>query len=400
MKMNYLPLENERILSMDEVIHGFERFENYVKSNTNLDLSYDEIKKVYRNNMNFHPIVFLSDCSNMNFVIFRARCFKQGEDINDITNYTYPRADICYSRGRANIKKYPTFYGSLDIITTFEESRVKENDKIYVGKWRVKPNAKIWAIQMLYSDKSLLQGVVAQHNKDLTDKLREISKPYSNDKTESIEYLVKRIGEYFVNDDNYYLSSFFAHYFLYDFPKGFQIKPSLLVYPSIAGDRSSINFAIHPDFVDENMELVEIYEYTFRGVVTNPTRAKISMSKMGIIENRKINWKNTCVSKDFKVAIKGFWCAEPFPERFEEARFHYNNTNFTPKQFVHQVIQNDFQSFLDLLCAFDGEIILNEKQIKTLNIKMGDNELQCITSDRSLNIEVISIEVEYELILE
>lgn len=104
-----------------------------------------------------------------------------------------------------------------------------------------------------------------------------------------------------------------AHEILYNTQEAEGIRINGIMYPSVCNGFRSINFALHPDFVDQSLELLSVQKFTFREFANNGSHGNVSY--FGKLEGGKVVW-TTLFSElkiqDFKIelALDPGWTAQ------------------------------------------------------------------------------------------
>ena len=112
-----------------------------------------------------------------------------------------------------------------------------------------------------------------------SDKFKQISQTYSENRQEALKYINNKLSKYFLSD-NYNISSFLGHYILYDSRNSFPLKADAIMYPSIQAGLNNFNLAIHPDFVKNNLQLIQVQKVKFKHFEENAS--KLILLKTGI----------------------------------------------------------------------------------------------------------------------
>lgn len=115
-----------------------------------------------------------------------------------------------------------------------------------------------------YFPKSLI-GInpLAEMTQFTNDQFRIFSKSELEDTyIEGIRMLRDYFAMKFISDEKYSISSYIAYRLMYNTP----LYNTVILYPSLKTDYKHINYAIHPNFVDENMKLERVYRLTVKNV--------------------------------------------------------------------------------------------------------------------------------------
>lgn len=257
--------KDESLPALKNIIEGLDVIETL-----NLEgLDYSEIKKIFVDNLGIHPPLFILPAAEPFTDIYRASLIENGElDISDINSFSHPPKEFA-ERGRANLKGFPVFYSTIDINTALRERKKKngeslaKGDIIYLSKWATKQNVQINYSQFVFDSTVEIGDFIREIYNNMVEKLKKMSTPYSVDKQDAFMTLSQRIGKYFIEKENYTISSFLGHYLLYDNNADTPLRINAVLYPSIQAGLNSINLAIHPDYVKDNMELVNVQKVEF-----------------------------------------------------------------------------------------------------------------------------------------
>jgi hypothetical protein len=195
---------------------------------------------------------------------FRVRKADTYFNENLISEYGAPPVSFSHKAQRANLPFHPVFYCSLDPITSINET-IKpnqfelQNEDFYLAQWSFKENSKLSA--EFYTTNNFNPNIneiklIDWFEKIILNKLDsipEFKEPF-NKLRDLLSYL-------FVIDETYIFSSNIAHNVLY---LNSNKRADLLFYPSIATEKRSLNIAIHPNTVDQNMTLDKIYKFNIK----------------------------------------------------------------------------------------------------------------------------------------
>ena len=221
---------------------------------------------------------------------FRVREWESFTNINLIREHSYPPLDYV-KMNRCNFPRFPVFYCSIDPMTALLEvvRDFNGSEKIYcISKWELFLTNE----NMVFE--SFLQTDLPKDNQfaETRDRIREqICSSFSLNKEQEeglIEYL-KYLDNSFINDDDYSLSATLAHIALYN---NDNYRTDVLMYPSVQTVFNGINFAIQPNFVENNMKLTRLYILNFEKF--NPKNRKISLTflEYAEVEKNRVVWKN------------------------------------------------------------------------------------------------------------
>lgn len=240
----------------------------------------------------FKPFI----ASEINLSFFRARPLIDFTNINLIREHSYP--PLNFTRfGRCNFPQYPVFYCSPDPkISIFEVSRQypDKTRKYVLSKWSLKKSNEQVIIQ------SLLSSDLPDNNlfKDLaTDKFTNLNQPFetsfneglSREQLKGLKLLFKFLDSIFINDNDYNLSAAIAHNSLF---ANHMYKTDILIYPSNQSNKIGVNFALNPNFVENNLQMDRLYVVSFDSLSNDFDNMDLTIFKYGEVMNNNIIWKS------------------------------------------------------------------------------------------------------------
>jgi hypothetical protein len=226
--------------------------------------------------------------------VYRVRIIAagSGEDISNPKTFSYPPAVYATGFQRANAPGHPVFYAAADGKSALEEVRLngeplKVGDLVFLTKWQVKDEIK-------YSLNYLTRkNIIADHHgfKDLTLRIySEFDRIFKNEDVflnKEQRFLFEECTELFFSE-SYHASGTIGHDILYRTPVTNGIKISGIIYPSCANKFRGINFAFHPDFVDNALDLVSVQLATFKEF--SEEGANLTSRYSGSVVDGKIVW--------------------------------------------------------------------------------------------------------------
>jgi hypothetical protein len=395
-----LYIEDNKLPSLNDVIEGFKRIE-YLN---NGDFDYETIKKEYFNNLKFLPNL-LSPEGKWGSFLYRASIVDEEKlDITDIDTFSFPKPIYCTSKGRCNLKNFPVFYASIDIDTALREKR-KNNDKplekgdtVYISYWKLKEHINIKYAQFIFSNNIELGTLIKQLNESNHSKLEILSHCYSNEKQESFKYLNNKLSDFFLSN-NYNLSSFISHNILYENSKDAPIKADAILYPSLQAGYNSLNLAIHPDFVINNLELVRVNKINFIEFVNKGAFA--TLEQVGIPDkSKKIVWNSLFFSFDKSdiVDIEIMFDNEPDENLFSDNdEFYFQNKRELLPNIVWHLIEQNKSKIFSLLSNLSEEP--NETMIyqKTLFFELTDKLVVLLQNNTTHKVFCLKITFNYKI---
>ncbi len=399
MKLNIPFIKEEDLPSLEKVTEGFRKIEQSITTKT----EYLDIKKVFLENLRYLPQM-VAPQATWNAPLYRTSCIKEGQlDIAKIETFSHPSPEIC-TLGRCNLSGFPVFYASISIDTALRERRkennrpLEEGDEVYISYWQVKKEANLIFSQFVFSEDVEFGGMIKELNKANLQKLRTMSKPYSKDKQNAFQFLTNKLAKFFVSD-NYNISSFLVHNILYDGINNAPLKVNAVLYPSIQANFNSMNFAIHPAYVKENLELKKVDKVRFAQFVNNGV--SLTLLDVGIPNKvNRIEWfKPTFFyNKDSIREIELLFKNEPPESKFDIANtFFYNGKqmDLVDVAWLHLTIKQE--SLMEIISKFDEEMDFDKIYRKTLYINVERDTVVLKFEEDNYPLQTIKIVFEYKV---
>lgn len=167
-------------------------------------------------------------------------------DKNNANSFSYPPEQLT-NRGRCNLPKFPVFYCSDNgntSVNEFVKANAWRNDQIiYLSEW-VATQAYDWKSLSFFLTGIPENNPIAGFGKELLEKNKNVLSSFMEDR--DIEDYVKFYHQIFTSDSHLF-PSLAAHYFLYIDDQ------DMIIYPSIANNKSSCNYAIHIGLIDSGL---------------------------------------------------------------------------------------------------------------------------------------------------
>lgn len=226
---------------------------------------------------------------------FRARIISSNscEDLSDPKTYSYPPIANTKSYQRANVPGCPVFYGALDAHTALEEIKkngvdpLEKDDIIFLSEWRLKEDTDITlnylTLPEIIEENQLYSILTRKVYKELEELFSEKGAKYVNFQLA----LFARISRLFLSE-NYIQSSIIAYNIMFLTPKINGLKIDGIIYPSCSNQFRSVNVALNPEFVDNNLELVGVSKLKFNQF--SRLGAEVSNTYVGTFDGDKILW--------------------------------------------------------------------------------------------------------------
>lgn len=191
----------------------------------------------------------------------------KNEQITDINFLKYPKLDIVKDLkkfNRSNTPNSTVFYCAENIDTALKEIKPPLNKLVTVGVWKPKnPEKSLISFPILHSDDALN---VSEGVQKATKAFEEYGNFNSSLFKNFMRYYFKLFGREFTKRVNhhyeYYISALFSEQVFQrkrDIDKAFQYD--CIIYPSVGNDFMTENLAIHPDTLDNDFKLTEVFEF-------------------------------------------------------------------------------------------------------------------------------------------
>jgi len=283
---------NYKFFTKEEVDKQFDKAVSDCRNLT----SYDDIIKKIDNA--FYNRMFLTQVlknTTPKFTIYRVTPIYPNIKINDVEAFSYNRE--C-GLGRANLPKKPVFYCAFDAATAIREMKelLKDGDDFYLSVWEFNINKDIFAHSIVINTNTLTgSSFPSDIAKNLVDCFYngKLFKNLPIKAVNGIKQLFVRLGDLFTltDRDSYYITSAYAHNILYEAKKK-GVDVSMIMYPSVITGHSSINLAIHPNFVDSGMiKLKHVMKLKVK--TKHSDKIDCSLTAIGFSkEKNKVLWKN------------------------------------------------------------------------------------------------------------
>lgn len=251
--------------------------------------------------------------------LFRARSFGTFQDISLISEYKCKPIQLTTEIQRCNFPLKPIFYCSNDagtaIMEVIRHQPIDTEKKYLISKWRIINDFNIKVVPFLYSDLPAQNYYKLLGVKALSRIPDIFEQKLTNSQIKGLKLYFNYLATIFTTE-NYSLSASIAHRILY---ANHNFRADLFLYPSVQTDQRSINIAIHPNFVDVNMQLVRIYSLQVNSINYSTGEFKVVIDKYAEIEENIIMWKPVMPDDEkYKESIKkdfGFGVEFNFSEK-------------------------------------------------------------------------------------
>ena len=177
------------------------------------------------------------------------------------SSYSYPPYEKVNENRRANLIGHPVFYGCEDPIVALYEliNDVKNVDqylnKTYVvSTWILKQNNNFFLSPFIPQSLREINGLCKLSDYNYKDLESIFKRPLNSNEIEGLKILFDYFANLYIRDDKRSISAYIAHFHIHYNP----FITSIFAYPSIKVNNIN-NFAMHPNFVDENLLLSHLY---------------------------------------------------------------------------------------------------------------------------------------------
>lgn len=190
--------------------------------------------------------------------IYRAR-IKDFTNLTDIKELTYLQKENCKKTGRANVPYHPVFYGSFNPNCAIKEVRI-ENEEIVLSEWQWKKNTNLKIKLFAKTDHNVplnrygiknIEDYITGFEKARGHPIKE------NSLFSSMISNTNHCCDLFLIENDYFASAVLAFEELYRTRISTCENVDAIIYPSIKM-HDDVNIAIHPEVVDNYLELKKI----------------------------------------------------------------------------------------------------------------------------------------------
>lgn len=234
--------------------------------------------------------------SDINLSLFRARSLNDFHDVNLIREHSYPPLNFT-KIGRCNFPLKPVFYCSPDPkISLFEVSRQYPDKlkKYALSKWSIIKSDKNVIIQSFLNSELPDNNIFKDFSSDLKTNLSKpfeisLNKKLTKTQEKGLMELFNYLDSTFIDDENYSISASLAHQSLY---AKHTYKTDILIYPSNQSKKIGVNFALNPNFVENNLQMDRIYIISLDFISDDFQNVDLTISQYGEVVNNIIIWKH------------------------------------------------------------------------------------------------------------
>lgn len=225
--------------------------------------------------------------------LYRVREWDQIRNVNLFTEHSYPPPDIT-GFGRCNFPNYPVFYSSdnpmISLIEVIRKEKVSKKS-FCISKWEINNNKTIEIVLSHY-----LNGTLPKENpyydldrRDRSEMTEIFPKTYSDEQIKGFNKIIDFFNSQFMTDKNYHISASLIYDIFFEGPKP---AADIVMYPSVQSEYKGNNFALHPNFVDNMLELKRIYKVQVSDFCSGDETVQVTFEQYADFANNKPIWKN------------------------------------------------------------------------------------------------------------
>ncbi|ADQ78303.1 hypothetical protein Palpr_0141 [Paludibacter propionicigenes WB4] len=273
---------DDNIFSVEDYIKEIEKLKKIE------NLPSEELKSVLlEHSKNSFPILFRPICIN-NTSYWRLTESRHYMNIGLISEFSYPPSALT-KFGRANIPYHPVFYCSESPTTPFFEMVNEDDfkDKVYyLSKWIVRGNKEVKLATFTFA-KNMPENSDSESHFVSFDKFKDLFSENENLQRKAYDAFVY-LSECFVKEQHY-VTSFIGYDHLYGMN---EYSADMLLYPSIRTDNNKLNFAIHPNFVLQEMELEYVIQLNVKKLHKLDFSIEFEILNVGFNNNGFLSWQS------------------------------------------------------------------------------------------------------------
>lgn len=281
-----------------------ERIFSEIESSANNLQDHSEIEKLITKSLGGRLMLTMEfNPKGAPLTLYRVTQAKESSwfNVDQKSTFSYPPNP---SIGRANIENHPVFYASLDPSTAIKElkNRLGPGKEFFVSEWKLIPKKTIYGHCLILnsttesSKDQFLNKMADNHASQLESLFTNLPKQLN----QGMIHAVRKMGDLFTipGESKYHITSAYAHHIIYEARKQKAYMP-ILIFPSVENNHQSINFAIHPELIqDETIELSRVFKLSIPKDASWPLKEmdKIQVKERGIYFNKTIEWQTIRVS--------------------------------------------------------------------------------------------------------
>lgn len=316
-------------------------------------MHHTEIKEKFHKALHNRVMpALIYDENTPEMTLYRVTNLYDGFDISNEKSYSYPPNP---KMGRANIEGEPVLYCSIDPSTAITEMKgsIPIGKPFYISKWKLKFRSEVLTHQIILNSETDKEG----HSLEVLTKtqkgqLEQMVVNVPEEAAVGFVYAIKKMGDLFTNpsDELYHITSAYSHDILNVVVQDKEVP--IIVYPSVESNQTSINWAIHPKFVNsEHISLTEVVELVLTdNSIKEDGKIQFKLIRKGQNNQGVIgNWKEArmdITEVDFKNII--VYTKKGVHFRGDEAlQLKVGSNDFPLKSWLDNLIATfDFKNFL------------------------------------------------------
>lgn len=230
------------------------------------------------------------------FKFFRVRACSEIKNKGLRCEYSYPPIKAAFKNLRANLIGAPVFYAAdhptvalLEYIQQWEKPEEFAGKEYVISKWNIKENKRLFLAPFIPTHLENINefAVLAKFTND--EFRRKTKSNIDDDKINGLRLMKEYFSNEFIKDSERTISSYLGHHYIYRFPMG----NNILMYPSLKAKHGMNNFAMHPNFADEMMELSHVYRIKLKSIDDKEDigmKFNYELIDIAFMQNTKIKW--------------------------------------------------------------------------------------------------------------
>lgn len=374
------------------------QFEN-IKRELTSDMLSDEIISLFHKRLvNSAVLTKTYDKEDTDIILYRVSKKFPGFDEDIKQSYSYPPKP---KQQRANIAGKPVLYTSIDVLTALSEMKdsIEIDEVFYISKWRISFNKPVIAHTLiLNSTTTSSQGRIGDVSRELIQVLSMSIKNIPKKLQEGYIEAIKQLGDLYAtpSDLYYHITSAYSDNILYTIREQ-KAFVDMLIFPSVANNQKSINYAIHPGLADsDQMALKEVYKVELKkNSLKSEENSEISLGiiKKGVFsEDNEVEWRmpTSLLTKAHFDELQLLTYNETIYKGKEAYSKKINNQDITIKNWLQDFLKNKNLLNLEFKHSFSSDIedvlemdVIQEEQQLIMDLKHGTeietpNGISCV----------------------